>query len=308
MIKLWKQENGLKEIQEFEKNCWLEVTNPTSDEKEKLISEYRVPEDFMQDILDIDERSRVEIEGRWFLIIMRIPVYLPDENIPYSTIPLGILMSPNIIITISLYENDIINTKVFRRLKRFDIENRHNFVLFLLLRSANYYLNYLKSINRQTTAIEMELQKSTRNAELTHLLNYEKSLVFFITSLKSNELLITKLQKTKAGKSEEIDEDLLEDVIIEIRQASEMARIHSDILAGMMNAFASVISNNLNVVMKRLTTITIILMIPTLISSMFGMNLPNFMENNSFAFIGVFLTSILLTGISVVFFRWRKWF
>jgi magnesium transporter len=308
MIRMWKQQNGLTEIQASEKDCWIEITNPTAEEKEKIIQEFRIPEDFLQDILDIDERSRVEVEGRWFLIIMRIPVYLPEENISYTTIPLGVLISPNMIITISLYENDIINTKVFKRLKKFSIDNRHNFVLFLLLRSANYYLNYLKSINRQTTAIENELRKSTRNAELAELLNNEKSLVYFSTSLKSNELLITKLQKTKAAQSDLIDEDLLEDVIIEVRQASEMARIHSDILAGMMNTFASVISNNLNVVMKRLTTITIILMIPTLISSMFGMNIPNFMETNSFAFIGVFLSSILITALSVIFFRWRKWF
>lgn len=308
MIKLWKQENGLIEIQQAEKNCWMEVTSPTQEEKDLLIREYRVPEDFLQDILDIDERSRVEIEGRWFLIIIRIPVHLPNESIPFSTIPLGVLISPNITITISLYENDVVNTKVFARLKRFSIDNKHNFVLFLFLRSANYYLNYLKIINRQTNAIEAELRKSTKNSELVQLLNIEKSLVFYITSLKSNELLIAKLQKTRAAQSDQIDEDLVEDVIIENRQASETARIHSDILAGMMDAFASVISNNLNVVMKRLTSITIMLMIPTLVSSMFGMNIPNSFEGNNYAFLGVVALTVILTGVIVVIFRARRWF
>jgi magnesium transporter len=308
MIRMWTQQNGLREIQTFEKNCWIEVTSPTLEEKEKLINEYRVPEDFLKDILDIDERSRVEIEGRWFLIIMRIPVHLPKESIPFTTMPLGILMSPYVTITISLYENDVINNKIFARAKKFSIENKHNFILFLLLRSATYYLNYLKIINRQTNAIEAELRKSTKNSELTQLLNIEKSLVFYITSLKSNELLLTKLQKTRAAQSDQIDEDLLEDVIIENRQASETARIHSDILAGMMDAFASVISNNLNVVMKRLTTITIILMIPTLISSMFGMNIPNSFETSKYAFLGVMVISVFLTATIVLIFRLRKWF
>ena len=308
MIRLWKHEHGLTEIQTAEKDCWIEVTNPTPEEKEKLISEYRVPEDFLQDILDVDERSRVEIEGRWFLIIIRIPVYLPKESIPFTTMPLGVLFSPNITITVSLYENDVVNTKIFGRLKKFNIENKHNFVLFLFLRSATYYLNYLKIINRQTNTIEAELRKSTKNSELVQLLNIEKSLVFFITSLKSNELLLAKLQKTRAAQSDQIDDDLLEDVIIENRQASETARIHSDILAGMMDAFASVISNNLNVVMKRLTTITIVLMIPTLISSMFGMNIPNSFETSKYAFLGVVVLSVFLSTFIALMFRVRKWF
>ena len=307
MIKIWKKQDGLTEIQNAEKNCWIDAINPTNAEIERLKNEFKVPEDFIYDILDIDERSRTEIEGRWLLIIMRIPVFVAKAEIPYYTVPLGVLISQHITITICLYENEISKAPALQRIKGFDLDNKHNFVLNLLFRSATFYLRYMKEVNRQTSLLEKELRKSTKNYELTTLLKAEKCLVYFITSLKSNEMLIAKLQKLKIANSPDVDEDLLEDVIIENKQAAETAKIHSDILSNLLATFASVISNNLNTVMKKLTFITIILMIPTLISSFLGMNLINFMEDSKYAFGGVLVVSAVLVIAVVYIFNKRNW-
>lgn len=309
MLTIWKQKHQLIEIDDFERNCWINVTNPTPEEINRLIKEFRVPEDFLYDILDVDERSRTEAEGRWFMIIMRIPVFRTDNGIPYITVPLGILLSPHSIITICLYENDVIRGILYPvKVKAINLENKVNFVLELFNRTSTLYLKYLKDINIRTNHIEKDLEKSTKNKELQNLLKMEKCLLFFITSLKSNEILLQKLQRSRFASSPDLDEDLLADVFIETKQAIEMSQIYSDIQAGLMDAFASVISNNLNVVMKQLTSITIILMIPTLIASLYGMNLKNHMEDWDYGFFYVFGVSMLFSIIGVFFFRRRKFF
>lgn len=308
MITIWKQKQGITEIPSEEKNCWIDVVAPTNQEIEKLVCDFGVPRDFIQDILDIDERSRTEVEGKWLLIIIRIPVYLPTTKIPYYTVPLGILINNNYTITICLYKNEIANAKLLERNKKLSIINRHNFVLYLLLQSATYYLKYMKEINKEIANVEDKLRKSAENKEFSVLMKFEKCLVYYITSLKSNEILITKLQRSKFVDATQIDEDLLEDVLIENKQASEMAKIYSDILTGLMDSFASIISNNFNTVLKHLTSITIILMIPTLISSIFGMNVPNFMENSPYAFISIIISSAVLSFLGVYWFRKRNWF
>ena len=270
MLTIWKQDNGLKQVDKYEKNTWINVINPTRTEIEQLTEEYHVPLDFINDILDVDERSRTEMEGRWLLVIVRVPVYNEAHNIPYFTIPLGVLISLHSIVTICLMDNEVIKELQFSpRFKNIKLDNKSNFVMQLFLISATHFLKYLKEINRLTNEIEHDLEKSTRNKELHRLLKMEKCLVFFITSLKSNELLINKLQRAKYVNFNEIDEDQLEDVLIENKQALEMSYIYSDIQSGLMDAFASVISNNLNQVMKQLTSFTIILMIPTLVASIY---------------------------------------
>jgi magnesium transporter len=309
MLTIWKQKHRLIEIDEFERNCWVNVTNPTPEEISRLINEFRVPEDYINDILDADERSRTEAEGRWFMIIIRIPVFRTDNGIPYITVPLGILISPHSIITVCIYENDIIRSILFPvKQKVITLENKINFVLEIFNRSSSQYLKYLKDINIRTSHIEKDIEKSMKNKELQNLLKMEKCLVFFITSLKSNEILLQKLQRSRFASSPDLDEDLLADVIIDTKQAIEMSQIYSDIQAGLMDAFASVISNNLNVVMKQLTTITIVLMIPTLISSMYGMNLNNYLQESKYGFFIVVFGSIILSIITVMFFRRRKFF
>lgn len=309
MLTIWKQDNGLKQVEKYEKNTWINVINPTRTEIELLTEEYHVPLDFINDILDVDERSRTEMEGRWLLVIVRVPVYNEAHNIPYFTIPLGVLISLHSIVTICLMDNEVIKELQFSpRFKNIKLDNKSNFVMQLFLISATHFLKYLKEINRLTNEIEHDLEKSTRNKELHRLLKMEKCLVFFITSLKSNELLINKLQRAKYVNFNEIDEDQLEDVLIENKQALEMSYIYSDIQSGLMDAFASVISNNLNQVMKQLTSITIILMIPTLVASIYGMNVPNFLEDKPYAFALVLSASFLISVLGVYIFRKRKFF
>ncbi len=308
MIKIFKSFGGYVEVDEPQKNCWINITNPTKPEIERLINEFGVPKDLITDILDQDERPRIESDDDWTLIIMRIPVENKNNGVPFHTIPLGIFLSPDFTLTLSLQDNEVLpidKPSPFREQYK-QITDGYNFILRLFLRAGSLYLRYLKQINQMTTAIEQDLEKSIKNKELNKLLKMEKCLVFFITSIKGNELVLARLRNSKKITTE-INEDLLEDALIENKQALEMSQIYSDIQSGMMDAFASVISNNLNVVMKQLTLISIILMIPTLIASFFGMNVPNFFENNSYAMGAIILGSLVLVVSGVLIFRRRQW-
>ena len=309
MIKIFKTFGGYIEIPDVQPGCWINVTRPTTEEIAALTKEFKLPSDSINDILDADERPRVEFEDDWTLVILRIPIEVVNDGVPFNTIPLGIFLTENFTLTLCLQENDIlpVGQPSYLREQYRGIKDSLNFILRLFLRSSNTYLKYLKHINQMTALIEQDLEKSIKNSELNKLLKMEKCLVYFITSLKANEIVLAKLRMSRKITSE-INEDLLEDAIIENQQALEMAKIYSDIQSGMMDAFASVISNNLNVVMKQLTLISILLMIPTLIASMFGMNVPNFMENSPFAFPSVIVGSLLLSAVGVVAFRKRQWF
>lgn len=296
MITFWKQDQGLKQTTKLERDGWVNVLQPTPSEVERLIEEFKVPDYLISDLLDPDERSRTEIDGRWMVVIIRIPIFNGTQDVAYYTVPLGILISLHTIITICVQSNDVVKDILYSpKIRDIKLTDKVNFVLQLFLSSANYYLKYLKEINKLTNDIETELEKSTRNSELNRLLDVEKSLVLFMTSLKSNELLLMKLQRSKLVNSQEFNEDLLDDVTIEYKQALEIAKVYSDIQSGRMETFASVISNNLNVVIRRLTTITIILMVPTLVASFYGMNVPNGLENNPWAFGGIVLVTLLVT-------------
>lgn len=309
MIKIFKTFGGYIEIPKVEKGCWINVNYPSQEEILRITEEFQLPADTINDILDADERSRVEFEDDWTLIIMRIPVESLNNGVPYFTVPLGIFLTENFTLTLCMQNNEILPIEItspFREQYQ-QITDSYNFILRLFLRSGNTYLKYLKQINQQTNAIEQDLEKSVKNKELNKLLKMEKCLVYFVTSIKANEIVLTRLRISNKITSE-INEDLLEDAIIENKQALELAQIYSDIQSGMMDAFASVISNNLNVVMKQLTIITILLMIPTLIASLFGMNVPNAMENSTLAFPAILITSIILPVLGVYVFRKLKWF
>ena len=307
MIKILRwSENRFIPIDKIEKHCLINVISPEKSELEKLSGEMLIPSDFMTDPLDIDERARIETEDGVLLIVLRIPKY--DESnseIPFTTIPAGIILTKNdTIVTISSSDItdvlDLYNGKV----KSIITGKRSSVILQIFLRTALLYLKHLKEINRRTGGIEKELQKSLKNEELIKLLNIEKSLVFFTTSLKSNELMMERLLKTELLKLTPDDKDML----IDNRQAIEMANIYSNILSGMMDAFASVISNNLNVVMKILTSITIILMIPTLTASIYGMNVELPFQHSSHAFFIVIGISFALSLLSVLIFIRNRWF
>lgn len=309
MIKIFKSFGGYNEISIPEKNCWINVINPEQQEIDRIASEFKVPTDIITDVLDTDERPRIEFDDDWMLVILRIPVQSNFNGIPFHTVPLGIYIADGFTMTLCHKDNEILPISKPSPFKEHykQITDVFNFILRLFLRSGNTYLRYLKTINQQTAAIEQDLEKSIKNRELNKLLKMEKCLVYFITSIKANEIVLAKLRNSKKITTE-INEDLLEDAMIENKQALEMAQIYSDIQSGMMDAFASVISNNLNVVMKQLTLISILLMIPTLIASFLGMNVPNFMEGSTWAMPAIIFVSLLLSFSGVIIFRKREWF
>jgi magnesium transporter len=309
MIKIFKTFGGYVEIPKAEKGCWINVTRPDPQEIQRLKDEFLLPSDTINDILDADERPRVEFDDDWSLVILRIPVQNDSNGVPFHTLPLGIFMTGDFTLTLCVQNNEILpieKPSPFREQYR-QISDVINFILRLFLRSGSLYLRYLKQINQMTASIEQDLEKSIKNRELNKLLKMEKCLVYFITSIKANEIVLARLRNLKKIKTE-INEDLFEDAVIENKQALEMAQIYSDIQSGMMDAFASVISNNLNVVMKQLTLISIILMIPTLIASIFGMNVPNFMENSFWAMPLILICSLFLSFWGVILFRSKHWF
>jgi len=265
--------NELIRVNTFEDGVWVNLVNPTEEEIYNVSNALGVEIDFLKAALDEEERARIENEGEQTLIIFDIPIAENEGNINvYTTIPLAIILIKHVIITVCLKENTLLNDFIENKVKGFITQYRTRFVLQILYKNATRYLQYLKYIDKTSNKIEQDLHKSMKNKELIQMLKLEKSLVYFSTSLKSNEIVLEKLMKHEHIKNYPEDADLLEDVIIENKQAIEMANIYSSILSGTMDAFASVISNNLNIVMKFLTSITIVMAIPTLVSSFFGMN------------------------------------
>ncbi|WP_088041995.1 magnesium transporter CorA family protein [Bacillus sp. EAC] len=297
----------LNQVDTIEKGCWINAINPSEQEIQFLVQKLDLDLDFIKDPLDDEERSRIEVEGEHTLIIVDIPIIAHDDtgHTIFDTIPIGMIISSNTFVTICLNENPIFERFIYQKVKGFFTFKKTRFALQLLHTTSTYYLRYLKQINRKTNEIEAELHQSTRNQELFTMLNLEKSLVYFTTSLKSNKIVMQKILKGNILKMYEDDEDLLEDVIIENKQAIEMAEVYSNILSGMMNTFASVISNNLNIVMKFLTSITIILSIPTMVSSFFGMNVGIPLRSIPHAFtIVIGISAILSSTIAFIF--WKK--
>lgn len=289
-------------------DCWICIELPTEQDDRYLVRELNIPQAFLSDIQDVDERPRIEVEEGWTLMILRIPYRDVENDIPYITVPLGIIMKEHYFVTVCHYKTDMLPDFMLHiQRKRLTVDSNWDLMFRLFLSSSVWYLKYLKQINNQSRAVEKELERSIQNAELQRLLKIEKSLVFFITSLRGNDNLLIKLKNLKSQR-EYFDPDLFEDVEIELRQAQDSARIYSDILSGTMDAFASVISNNLNIIMKRMTALSVLLMIPTLIASLYGMNVPNGLEGNPYGFVIIFLVSITFSGIGFLAIRKMKWF
>ena len=270
-----------------------------------VCSNLDISDEFIRYPLDYEEQARIDVEDDMTLFVVDVPIIEDDsDGKSYSTMPLGmIVVRDEFFITVSLRKNRIIDSFEKWRVKGMFTYKKTRFLIQILYLNASYYLNDLKKINRQTERTVQALQKSMRNKELIQLLNVEKSLVYITTSLKANELVMEKTARGKILKSYEEDDDILEDAIIENRQAIEMGKIYSDILSGTMDAYASVISNNLNVVMKLLASITIVLSLPTLIASIWGMNVPLPFSNDIHGFAIVTGISIL---ISIIAFIWLK--
>lgn len=309
MITIYKNcVNGLEELQEPQEGCWVNVVDPTPTEIKQL-ENLGIPYDYLTYPLDLDERARVERENGELLIVLRIPYYQgKSADIPYSTLPLGIIFANDYLVTVCRSENEVIKSFADGRVRNLSTAKRQRFVLRLLLATAGRYLIYLREINKQVELLEDELQLSTRNREVLELLKHQKSLTYFTTALKSNELMMERLQRSGLFRTYPEDEDLLEDVLTENRQAIEMTNIASNILSSMMDAFASIISNNLNAVMKLLASITIVLSVPTMVASFFGMNTHLPFEDLPSAFFLILGFSALIS-LSVVFLFWKRdWF
>ncbi len=300
--------NGFIPVEDYEPGAWVNVVNPTPQEIQALVERFSIPSDFLTDPLDVDERARVEREEGNILILLRTPKReIEDADIPFTTLPLGIILTQDLVITVSLVEVDVVQEFLSGKVRNLGTANTTRFVLLLFMRTSLLFLRYLKEINRMTTAIEKRVHLALQNAQLIRLLNMEKSLVFFITSLRSNALMLEKFNTSGWVRMDEDDRDIFEEVVIENKQAIEMANIYTSILTGMMDAFASIISNNLNVIIKLLTTVTIILMIPTLFSSIYGMNVDLPFQSSPYAFFMVIGLSVLTAAIGIGIF-WRKRF
>lgn len=304
---LWCDE-GFTEKKVWQADCWINVEVPTPTDIKYLIEDLNVPDSFLSDIEDADERPRIEEEDGWTLIILRIPYRDKENDIPYITVPLGFIMKAPYFVTVCHYNTDMLPDFIrYVNRKRLTLEGHWDLLFRLFLSSSVWYLKYLKQINYQSRRVEKELEKSIENEELQRLLKIEKSLVFFITSMRGNDNLLVKLKNLKSQRKY-YDDDLVEDVEIELRQALDSARIYSDILSGTMDAYASVISNNLNVIMKRMTSISMLLMIPTLVASLYGMNVPNSLSENRYGFIIIFAVCIVLSILAFGFLKRRRWF
>ena len=274
MIRYYKTIEGkLEKLNSFENGCWINLVEPSQSEISEIVNLLNIDVESIKAALDEEERSRIDVEDNHILILIDIPIDESDENSShYTTIPLGIILVNNTILTVCTAQSKILNDFIVGHVREFFTFKRTRFILQILHKNATYYLNYLRRINKMTTVIEKEIYNSMKNKELFQLLELEKSLVYFSTSLKANELVLNKMVRTPSIKKYSEDEDLLEDVIIENKQALEMATIYGDILSRIMDAFSAIISNNQNSVMQFLTSVTLIFSIPTIISGMFGMN------------------------------------
>lgn len=303
----WNTNKALRTIDAWEPDCWVQVTCPNDDDIRFLSEEKGVPDYFIEDIRDKDERSRYEYDEGWILIILRIP-YVKEvrSHTPHTTIPLGIILNKNICITLCNYEtNMMIDFVSYQQKRNQGFTDSVDFVFRLFLSSSVWYLKRLKQINQLIEESKQKLDRRIENEDLIGLSRLQDSLTYFITSIRGNETLLSKL-KFKLP-IDEIDADLIEDVNIEMNQAREMTNIYNNILDSTMETYASIINNNMSSVMKSMTSVSIILMFPTLIASLFGMNLINGMESKPWGFVLVLIVSVVLTGLIIWFFRRIKW-
>ncbi|MCH5161285.1 MAG: magnesium transporter CorA family protein [Clostridiales bacterium] len=288
MLSVYAMEPGKRELVEckgIEKGCWINLENPSDLEIELVSSYTSIPEDMLKAALDEEERAHIDIDGDCTLIVIDIPVINEEKGTyVYSTLPLAIIQTPDYFVTVCLRETSIIADFTCNSVRNFDVNKRTRFIYQILYIDATKFLHCLKLIDRQANHIQQSLHRSLKNTELIKLLELDKSLVYFSTSLNANQIVIDRIKQMSSIKHYEDDNDLLDDVIIENKQAIEMASIHREVLSGTMDAFASVISNNQNIVMKLLTAITILLTIPTLISGLWGMNVIVPLNNNPYAF------------------------
>ncbi len=305
MRKFFNNENGFIEHKQWIPNCWVNVECPDQDDIHFLIHDLNVPPSFLESISDIDERPRIEKEQGWQLTIIRIPLKLEDNESPYITLPIGIISNKEIVITICYRYSELIPDFIdHTRIRGINVQSEPDFILRLIFSSTFWFLKYLKDISLRLKDSTRQLEKSIRNKDLLDMMKLQETLVFFNTSIRGNEIIIGKIKRIYKGM---YDADLLEDVEIEMHQADNTVNIYIDILDSTMESFASVISNNVNDIMKKMTGVSIILMIPTLIASFYGMNVEISFCNNRFAFWIILIGSFTLSFILYIILRKIRW-
>ena len=301
MINIYTTDNnGVNEVNELKKECWINLTNPTIEEIKKVSKETRTDEDLIVKLMDTEELPRIEVGNNATLIVVDTP-YVTDTRYKhkYNTEPLGIIINNDgYIITVSLKQQLILDDFKENKVKDFDASKKTKFLIQILLKVSSAYQKELMSINDYMNKKEKILYKSTNNKELIDLLNVEKTLVYFSTSLKSNDVVLEKLSKGNVVALYEDDNDLMEDAMIENKQAIEMSNIYREILTSMTDTYATIISNNLNDVMKFLAGITIVFSIPTMVASFIGMNVPlGDMGSSNISFVLIIIFSFVLSII-----------
>jgi len=302
----WNTQGGLSQIDKWQPNCWIQMTCPTEEDQQILEEEYKIPDYFLSDISDTDERARYEYDDGWMLIILRIP-YVKEvrSRTPYTTVPLGIIHKRDVTITVCYYEtNMMIDFVSYQQKRGVGFTDYVDMIFRLFLSSAVWYLKRLKQISMLIEKAKRNLDREVNNESLIGLSRLQDSLTYFNTSIRGNENLLQKL-KFKL-QIDELDADLIEDVNIEMTQARETTSIYSNILESTMDTYQSIINNNMNTIMRTLTSATIILMLPTLVASFFGMNLINGMENSPVGFIVAIILSVGISVICLFIFRHKR--
>lgn len=306
MKTFWNTTGGLSQIRDWQPNCWIQVTCPTEEDQDELEKKFGIPDYFFPDISDADERARYEYDDGWMLIILRIP-YVKEvrSRTPYTTVPLGIIHKRDVTITVCYYEtNMMIDFVSFQQKRGEGFTDYVDMTFRLFLSSAVWYLKRLKQISMLIEKAKRNLDREVNNESLIGLSRLQDSLTYFQTSIRGNETLLSKL-KFKL-QIDELDADLIEDVNIEMSQARETNNIYSHILESTMDTYQSIINNNMNTVMRTLTSVSILMMFPTLIASLFGMNLMNGMENSPLGFAFALILSVVVSGLFWWVFRYKR--
>lgn len=309
MIYIFKtdEENRLQTNQEMEKGCWVHLVKPTEAEIQSVIDETGVLPEFVRAALDDEERARIETDEGQTLIVVDTPFREPGADAGVlSTIPVAMIILPKLLLTVCLYENTVLDDFVKGRVRNVETSFKTRTILQMLYRNANRFMYHLRQISKQSREVEEALHLSTENKELIQMMSLQKSLIYFSTALKSNEVVLEKMMRHEQVKNYPEDAEILEDVIIENKQAIEMTDIYSNLLTGTMDAFASIISNNLNIVMRFLAAVTIVISVPTMLASFYGMNIPYMPFTDSpYSFLVIVLIALSL-GVAAAFWLKRR--
>lgn len=301
MRKYLVSDNGFEEIEDWRPHSWISVECPDADDYAFLEKDFGVPRDFLQYTADRDEVQRIERDGDWIFTVIRVPVRSNDPSMEFETVPVGIISNRDVIITVCDYSNEILPDFVAEsRQKKLQINDVANFTLRLIFSSTKWFLKYLTEINTRVNEAEKKLGASVENNDILLLMKLQRSLVLFTTAINGNQLIITRLNTLF---SNYLEADLLEDVEIELKQAANTSTVYSEILNGTTDAFGSVISNNVNAVMKRMTTVSLVLMVPTLIASFYGMNVDIGLAVHKYAFWFIVGGSVVITYLLILLCR-----